>query len=172
MCAGAKREMGLTQEALKSQLEYNPDDGHFTRKTSFFRTRVGERAGSIDEMGYVKISVNNVRHRAHRLVWLYMTGSWPSEQIDHINRCRSDNRFANLRDVTSADNRRNSGLRIDNSSGVKGVYWSDRDKTWSAEIKIHGKKHRLGTYKEKEEAISARVSAEERFSKTVTVGYR
>jgi HNH endonuclease len=50
-------------------------------------------------------------YRAGRLAWLYMTGEWPKNQIDHINRDKADNRFCNLRDVTQTENMRNKAPR-------------------------------------------------------------
>lgn len=41
---------------------------------------------------------------AHRLVWLYMTGKWPENQIDHDNGDATDNRWVNLDDVTRSKN--------------------------------------------------------------------
>ena len=37
-----------------------------------------------------------------------MTGDWPKEMLDHINRNPADNRWCNLREVTRAENRLNS----------------------------------------------------------------
>lgn len=39
-----------------------------------------------------------------RLAWLYMTGSWPKDQIDHINRIKDDDRWENLREANQSQN--------------------------------------------------------------------
>ena len=55
-------------------------------------------AGSVHSTGYVRIGIDGRKYTSHRLAWLYVHGVWPSDQIDHINRNRSDNRIANLRE--------------------------------------------------------------------------
>ncbi|MFW4291481.1 HNH endonuclease [Salmonella enterica subsp. enterica serovar Paratyphi C] len=47
-------------------------------------------------MGYIRIYINKKWYLAHRLAWLYVTGKWPINVIDHINRNKADNRFINL----------------------------------------------------------------------------
>ena len=102
------------------------------------------------------------KHLAHRLAWLYVHGEWPAEEIDHLNRVRSDNRISNLRLATQAENKQNTSLRRDSTSGHKGVSWHKRDKKWVAEIKLHGKKHYLGYFNNINDAIAARKSEESR----------
>ncbi len=46
---------------------------------------------------------------AHRVVFALVHGRWPTNVIDHLNRCRQDNRPENLRDVTVAENLKNTG---------------------------------------------------------------
>ena len=114
----------LTQDYLKSILHYDPDTGIFRwakRRATWIPA--GTIAGSTCEKGYAIIVINYKIYRAHRLAWLYMTGSHPPEFIDHINLDRKDNRFCNLRLSTRAQNMQNFRIRPDNKSGVKGVYW-------------------------------------------------
>ncbi len=47
-----------------------------------------------------------------------------------------------------------------NTSGYRGVYYESRFDRWRAEIKFQGKRYYLGTYKNKEDAIKARLAAE------------
>lgn len=149
----------LTQKELKALLHYNPSTGVFTRiKRTSNKINVGDIAGYKNDNGYVLIGLKGIARRAHRLAWLYMTGSWPKYEIDHINHIRSDNRFINLREVTHQENAKNTPLRKDNISGVTGVYWV-RDK-WMARINIKPKYISLGCFADKFEAICARKSAE------------
>jgi hypothetical protein len=78
-------------------------------------------AGKINSKGYRLIGVDGRWHKAHRLAWLYMTGSWPREQIDHINLIKNDNRFENLREATQTQNHANTRAR---RRGLKGITWS------------------------------------------------
>lgn len=95
--------------------------------------------------GYVVINLAGKVHYAHRLAWLYMHGEWPVEDIDHINSIRDDNRFANLRSASRAENLVHKGTK--NRSGFKGVltHIDVRRKkrfgvqtAWGGEYKFHG----------------------------------
>lgn len=79
--------------------------------------------------GYRAVCVFNHRMLAHRVAWAISTGSWPSQQIDHINGIRTDNRMCNLRDVDAGTNGRNRTLRSDNKSGISGI-WRQKPKAW------------------------------------------
>ena len=59
--------------------------------------------------------------RQHRVIWLLVHKSWPTDEIDHINGNKIDNRPSNLRDVSRSDNQRNSKIRSNNTSGTMGV---------------------------------------------------
>lgn len=77
----------------------------------------------------------------------------PAMEVDHINRDGLDNRLSNLRLCTSAQNKQNTKLRCNNSTGFKGVYFNKRDKSYYAQIKPEGDKRLfLGTFKTAEEA--------------------
>lgn len=89
-----------------------------------------------------------------------MTGSWPKEQIDHINHVRSDNRWINLREATNQENCKNRSISIRNKSGVVGVRWTKGKTKWAAYIHVNSKDKYLGFFFDKFEAICARKSAE------------
>ncbi len=73
-------------------------------------------------------------------------------QVDHINRNPIDNRLANLRIATNAENSRNQKRRGCNKSGYKGVSWSNQNKGWIAQITHDGENHYLGCYRTAYEA--------------------
>ncbi|MBC1524784.1 AP2 domain-containing protein [Listeria booriae] len=54
-----------------------------------------------------------------------------------------------------------------NTSGVKGVHWDNRRKKWQATITLKQKSHFLGRYSNKEDAIKARLDAEEKYFKPI-----
>lgn len=101
--------------------------------------------------------------RAHRVIWAIVHGNWPKEQVDHINGMRSDNRITNLRCVSDAENKKNMKRYSNNVSGKAGVSWYSRIAKWSAEIKVHGRKIRLGQFNVLEDAIAAREAAEVKY---------
>jgi len=101
-------------EKAKSLFSYEPNTGVLLRiaptlrRDGFFSKKgVGHHAGWIDANGYRQVQLAGKVFYAHRIAWLLQTGSWPKQQIDHINGIRSDNRWCNLRDVSKSRNMEN-----------------------------------------------------------------
>ena len=148
----------ITQERLKELLHYCPDTGIFTCAKDWGRFRKGASAGSYDR-GYVKIYLHYKNYSAHRLAFLYMTGSLPANQVDHINQVRHDNRWKNLRDVTSQANNKNASMSSRNKSGMTGVCWSKSHRKWRSSIRVNNKSKCLGVFLDLNDAIEARKEA-------------
>lgn len=153
----------ITQDELKKVLHYSPNSGIFTwvLNTSC-RDVVGTRAGFYVDK-YRCIGIYNNTYKEHRLAFLYMTGTWPKAQMDHINHIRDDNRWCNLQESTNQQNQRNSTRRINNTSGCTGVYWDTEKSRWMAYIYVDNRRKYLGRYKDKEDAIRARKEAEVKY---------
>ena len=161
-------------ELLRKLLRYEPETGKlfwmprplemFATKNAFgtWNTRWAnaEAFTSIDGRGYKQGHFSGKHLRAHRVVWAVHFGSWPKNEIDHINGNRSDNRIENLRDVPHRDNMKNMSVSRANTSGQIGVDWSKKDKCWRAFIGVGGSRRYLGSFIEKHDAISARKRAE------------
>jgi len=133
----------VTQTRLIELLSYDLDTGVFTRRAGVGPTHIGDVAGNPCH-GYWQICIDGRSYYAHRLAWLYMTGEWPKEQIDHINMDKTDNRWNNLRLATPSQNTCNQSARSTNKVGMKGV--SPNGKRFSAQITIDGTCHHLGTF--------------------------
>ena len=148
----------ITQSRLKDILLYDKYSGIFSWniKTS---PRCQERVGSMTDSGYIRIMLNNTSYRAHRLAFLYMTGSMP-EQVDHIDHNRSNNIWSNLRPATNQINRKNQSINKNNKSGVMGVGWMKSKCKFRARIQSEGKQIHLGLFDSFEEAVMARKEAE------------
>lgn len=139
-------EKTFSAERLRELLHYDPATGVFTRlvRTSN-RIKVGDVAGSANSEGYIRICVEGSEYYAHRLAWLYTTGLWPKEQIDHINGVRDDNKWSNLREATVAQNQQNlRKARNGNKCGLLGV--SEHYGRWRAKIKVNGSQINIGTF--------------------------
>jgi hypothetical protein len=124
--------------------------------------RIGGRAGAIDQDGYLFIKISGRFYKAHRLIWLIHHGRWPSDQIDHIDRDKQNNRIENLREVTCAQNHQNQSIQKNNTSGSTGVYFRKRHVTnpWQASIFKDGKFIFRRGFPTREEAVAAREAAE------------
>lgn len=106
--------------------------------------------------GYLCIRVDYKLYLAHRLAWMYMVGSWPKDQIDHIDRKRDNNKFSNLREATTEEN-------AQNASNVVGYSYDSFSSKWKAQIGVNGKNKHLGRFNTEEEAKAAYVAAKEQY---------
>jgi hypothetical protein len=154
----------ITAEEIKALFKYDPETGKFhwlvDRKSFGGKAKIGAEVGSLQQNGYLLTRIKGVPFLLHRLAYLYVTGIFPEETIDHINHIRSDNRWSNLRLVSEIDNGKNVTLRSNNKSGHVGVSWDKTRGMWLAGLGIsNGGKRRfisLGHYADKEDAIRAR----------------
>jgi len=156
--------MGLTVERLRERLRYDPETGIFIWKYASGQGRraEGTKAGHTSkESGYVLLWVDDRLYRAHRLAWLYVTGEWPPKLLDHRDRNRSNNRWANLRLANDKQNSENASLRSDNTSGSRGIRF-DRNR-WVARIYHEGREIYLGRFERRTDAEMARVCAERKY---------
>lgn len=149
----------LTIERLHELLHYDAETGVFIRRKTIGRARCGAVAGGLMSLGYWAIGIDGVAYYGHRLAWLYMTGAWPAEQVDHVDGTRNNNRWANLREASSGQNKRNTKLKASNTSGYKGVSFcagrSNQKKAWEAKIRVNYKTVHLGRFATGEEAARA-----------------
>lgn len=146
----------LSQSRLKELMSYDPDSGVFTRLIDCNRSKKGEAVSCKHNKGYFRVSIDGTRYLLHRLAFLFMEGRMPDE-IDHINGDRSDNRWANLRECCSRQNKFNMTSR--SKSGVKGVYWNKEKEKWQAQLSIDGKVKFLGRFKNLDDARDVVIEA-------------
>lgn len=113
--------------------------------------------------GYLHGHIFRIKVRAHRVIWAIVHGDWPVEEIDHINCDPSDNRIANLRLASRAENQRNKFAYRNNTSGLKGVSWHSGRSKWAAYIRVKGKTIYLGLFAAKHDAHLAYQNASEKY---------
>ena len=161
----------ITQELLKELLHYSPETGISTwrkRDRRHFKTDrdcnawngrlANKQVGAISH-GYLRTSIFYKPYLVHRLAFLYVDGSLPPNEVDHINGVTDDNRWANLRAVTHAENQKNQRMPSNNTSGFNGVCWCSIVQKWHAKIQVNSKNKSIGYFTDKNDAISARKSA-------------
>jgi hypothetical protein len=150
----------LNQTGIKFVWNYNPDTGILMWNIDPGGAVLpGDVAGTKHHTGYLITHYNGYNYMVHRIAWIYIHGTWPQQDIDHINGDRSDNRIKNLRDVTRSENCRNRKAES-SISGVTGVHYDPQKVCWRARIYHNNKLLSLGSFTYKEEAVEVRKEAE------------
>jgi hypothetical protein len=135
----------IAVEHLHELLSYNAETGVFRWRVDKWRAKKGSIAGVVKAGdGSHQIKIDQRGYLAHRLAWLYVHGYWPSNDIDHINGIRDDNRIANLREATRRENLQNTRRRRTNKWG-KGVTHVSRQ-SWQARIRVGSARLHLGPF--------------------------
>lgn len=154
----------LTAEEMRNIFSVDVDTGFlYWRINAGQRGRVGARAGATKLFGkirYFTVSIFGKTYYTHKVVWSIHHGRIPSDQVDHINGDREDNRIENLREVTVDENVKNAKRRVDNASGLTGVYWHKTKKRWISHIGENSGIKQLGGFRDLFEACCRRKSAE------------
>lgn len=146
----------LTQARLKELLHYDPDTGVFTWRVAK-SVPIGRVAGTPDGKGYLMVGIDGTRYKLHRLVFLYLTGEHPADQVDHINGVVTDNRATNLRLCTAKENGQNRKLNRNSTTGFTGV--SQHPCGYRARIGVNNSRLDLGLYSTREAAYAAYLAA-------------
>jgi len=155
----------LTAEETRELLNYDPETGWLTwRFTRCSKAIGGERAGCEvkKKNGYSnrQIRIHYKLYSEHVVIWLIVTGHWPTKEIDHKNHNATDNRWENLREATKIENGRNQKLSSNNSTGINGIIWDKRRSKFRAEIMVNHKHIYLGRFNTLEDAAAARREAD------------
>lgn len=145
----------LSYDELVERLEYNPDNGEFV-------WRNGRKAGYIKKDGYIYIKINGDSYVAHRLAFLYFYGRHAVSEIDHIDRVKTNNSIANLREVSHAENKQNMReCQLNNKVGFLGVsvQKNNSKNPFKAQIMSGKRKIHIGYFKTAFEARAAYLKA-------------
>lgn len=160
----------LTANRVRELLNYNKDTGCF----SWIERRPGTNkslfAGSLTTDGYLRIKIDGIAYKNHRLAWLFTYGEWPNGMLDHINSIKTDNRITNLREADHSSNAENQKkARFDNLTNMLGVSWYKRHKKYVSSIKVNGVKIHLGYFNNKDDAFSAYLTAKRKLHSGCTI---
>lgn len=123
----------------------------------------GKKAGAVQRRNHTDywfIKIDGIPRSLHRLIWCIETGSYPKGEIDHVDGNGLNNRFTNLRDVSSRANHQNR--QIHRKGRLIGFTFCKRNKKFRAQISVNGTSHNLGYFKSEEEAHKRYVAELER----------
>lgn len=176
----------VSPEILREFLTYDPDTGllfwkfrdrKWFKDDRFWKTWNSRFTGkqaftAFDANGYLHGRIFMKAYKAHRVAWCITFGSWPENQIDHIDGVRSNNCITNLRDVTASENRMNMKKPVTNTSGFVGVGFDPNTHRWTAQIQVSGKCKYLGNFRQKKDAMAARKAAEVKYGFHANHGMR
>ena len=140
-------------ERYVQAFNYDPETGVLNWRHN------GVRAGGVGRHGYRRVTFEGKTRHAHNTIWFLMTGEWPktyTNEVDHINNIRDDNRWSNLRLVTRQENNWNCGVSKNSTTGAVGV--SPHRNKWRAYVGNGYKQIHLGVFETKEEAVEARTA--------------
>lgn len=99
----------------------------------------GKKTGYLNTNGYIRVSLgpNSQEYYVHQIAFAIIEGYIP-EEVDHIDKDKSNNEWINLRDADHSKNMKNVLMRSINSSGLKGVSWSKWNNKWRMDIRSNG----------------------------------
>lgn len=118
------------------------------------RIKIGQIAGTTPKDQRTRISIDHKIFLIHRIIFAMQHGFMP-KYIDHIDGNTKNNCIENLREAKFNENVQNSKIRIDNTSGIKGVSWNKNKKKWDAVISKNNKKFFIGRFQNLEDAKTA-----------------
>lgn len=163
-----KKEFTLTQDSLKDLLHYDPDTGIFTWIVNRGGgARSGDTAGYSGETRgkkYFRTEISGKAYLLHRLAYLYMTGKWPDNEIDHDDGNGLNNKWDNIGPATRVQNSKNMRKSISNKSGVTGVYLDKERNKWCVQINFEHRQIKLGRFEAFNDAVIARKMAEYKYN--------
>lgn len=143
----------ITHDELLRRYAYDPDTGVFTNRKTGKRVGGSTFSCSPRQRTYTfwNIKIGGKNYKAHRLAWFYVTGAWPTDIVDHIDGNACNNAWANLRVVTSSQNRLNVSHLSTNTTGYRGVTFVEKTQRFRACCR----RKSLGYFKSAEDASAA-----------------
>lgn len=156
---------GILRYKTRSASMFNADAYSAERKCAAWNGKYAGKIVGCNVKGYIHTSITMpdgefLNVSVHNIVWCLRTDEWPTSEIDHKNRNKSDNSEDNLRPATHAQQIQNVGIKSNNTSGIVGVYWYNDRQKWAASITVQGDTMHLGFFADKIKAATVRRDAE------------
>jgi len=144
----------MVVDELKEYFAYDPETGIVSwARRQGSRTCIGTEAGTRSIAGYRYIKLKGKMLPTHRVAWALMTGEWPTQPIDHIDRVCDNNRWTNLRLATPSQNSINR--RVHESRRFRGVVSAPRGNGHYVAIAVNCVQLHSDRYETEEEAARA-----------------
>ena len=123
------------------------------------------KPGTDTRNGYFKVNLRDDGETSTKLIHKLVATTFlqnPEEKkcVDHKNHDRKNNHISNLRWATHTENNQNKSTYSNNTSGVIGVDWHTKTNKWKVRISVNGVRKTMGTFSNKDDAITARSNAE------------
>ena len=158
----------LTVDEVRALFTYDKEDGIIRLKNAsgrYGRYPAGSPAGQNHPEGYRYVRIGEKLYRVSRLIWLHVTGEWPKHQVDHKDLNPSNDKWENLREATSSQNKANCGkYKAEKAScHLKGVQAVQKRRSirYRAIATKDGVRQHLGYFGTPEEAHAAYLKASE-----------
>ncbi len=153
--------VAIDRKELKRVLKYDPITGLWTNRVQRGgNARAGEVTGRPNSDGYTQICYKGKRYMSSRLAYFYMTGKWPSFEMDHKDLDHTNDRWKNLRPATDSQNQMNRNLQKNNKSKHRGVIRRRDSGKWMAYLTKNKKRINLGCFDLKKDAVAVRRKTE------------
>lgn len=157
-------------EVLRQLLRYEPETGKLfwlprtadnCPSPSWFNAKYAgkEALTASHNAGYLHGKISGRACLAHCVIWTIVTGFPATDDIDHEDMDKRNNRWGNLRIATRSQNGHNRGAPKNNTSGFKGVCWHKVARKWMSQITINRKRTILGMFNCKTAAAVAYIKA-------------
>ena len=145
----------MTVGRLHDLFSLDPDTGVLTQRVRVCqRVKAGDTLGCKSRKGYLQVRVDGKSYKVSRIIWMYATGCWPTDQIDHRNGVRHDNCLANLREGGQTEQNQNQHVaRSDSHTKEQGV--GKHGSGFRARIVIGDERYIIGQYATRSEASEA-----------------
>ncbi len=158
-----------TFEEMNARYAADEKRGILLRRETFGSSLVGTQPKKRDKDGYLTLVFKGRQYFVHRVLWLLHKGTWPLAQIDHINGIRTDNRIANLRDVSRKTNLQNRRCRTQGRMDLPLGVVEDGPKRYRASVASNGAQLHVGTFATPQEAHAAYVQAKRKYHEGCTL---
>ena len=140
-------------EELRRTFRYDPETGAlYWRISPNNHVPAGAQAGNINNRGYLAVGFRGRSHQAHHIIWALLYGAWPTRQIDHDDRNRTNNRQNNLKVARGRE--QNLNRVTPNRTGYKGVTKIGQGK-YRGSLRVGESMSHLGTFRTAREAALA-----------------